>query len=245
MAGHPCIVRLQKELKLILKEPVPYIRAKPNPSDLLEWHYVLEGSAGTPYEGGFYHGKLKFSEDYPFKPPSIYMITSTGRFATNMRICMSMSDYHPETWNPVWSVSSILIGLLSFMMEKAETAGSIVTSDEEKRRLAKVSLEYNCKRPIFRKLFPELLELHLSLLGRTEGQAHPQETVKISEAGIRQGNIDLNVSTKSETTQIMRKASLKKEDSSVKLPFWATALIVLFCACILALPLLVPHQQQQ
>ena len=32
------------------------------------------------------------------------------------RLCLSISDYHPDTWNPAWSVSTILTGLLSFMV---------------------------------------------------------------------------------------------------------------------------------
>jgi len=30
---------------------------------------------------------------------------------------MSMSDYHPESWNPSWSIATIIIGLQSFMIE--------------------------------------------------------------------------------------------------------------------------------
>jgi hypothetical protein len=48
--------------------------------------------------GGWYHGKLKFPPDYPFAPPGIMMHTPSGRFEVNMRLCLSMSDYHPETW---------------------------------------------------------------------------------------------------------------------------------------------------
>lgn len=61
-------------------------------------------------------GKLVFPADYPFKPPSIRMITPNGRFQVNTRLCLSMSDFHPGTWNPSWSVSTILNGLLSFMV---------------------------------------------------------------------------------------------------------------------------------
>ncbi len=39
-----------------------------------------------------------------------------------------MSDYHPETWNPLWSVASILTGLLSFMLEDTITAGYLETT---------------------------------------------------------------------------------------------------------------------
>jgi hypothetical protein len=52
------------------------------------------------------------------QPPSVVMLTPSGRFDVNKKICLSMSDFHPETWNPMWSVSTILVGLLSFMVRK-------------------------------------------------------------------------------------------------------------------------------
>jgi hypothetical protein len=51
-------------------------------------------------------GKLKFPDDFPFRPPAIFMITPNGRFETNRRLCLSISDFHPETWVPTWSVSA-------------------------------------------------------------------------------------------------------------------------------------------
>lgn len=67
---------------------------------------------------------------------------------------------YAETWNPMWSVGTILNGLLSFMNEAAHTTGSIATSRAEKRRLAKTSLECNLRNPMFRKLFPEYIAEH-------------------------------------------------------------------------------------
>lgn len=77
---------------------------------------MVIGPEKTPYEDGFYHGKLIFPGEFPFQPPSIYMITPNGRFKINTRLCLSISDFHPDTWNPAWSVSTILTGLLSFMV---------------------------------------------------------------------------------------------------------------------------------
>eukprot|EP00056_Hartaetosiga_gracilis_P020011 m.17146 g.17146 ORF g.17146 m.17146 type:complete len:224 (+) comp8101_c0_seq1:124-795(+) len=148
--------RLALEYKAIKKNPPPYISAEPLPENILEWHYVLHGlDDDCPYHEGYYHGKLVFPKEYPMKPPSIYMITPNGRFKTNTRLCLSMSDFHPDTWNPAWSVESILKGLLSFMLESTATSGSIVTTKEEKRRLAKRSLMFNLKDDLFCSLFPE------------------------------------------------------------------------------------------
>lgn len=81
------------------------------------------------------------------------------------RLCLSMSDFHPETWNPLvgtsslfilslsrsdrlsvqWSVGTVLLGLYSFMLEETPTYGSIVTTDLLKRQFAAESLEYNVK----------------------------------------------------------------------------------------------------
>lgn len=39
------IPRLQQDYLNLKKDPVPYIRAaEPNPADMLEWHYVIEGT---------------------------------------------------------------------------------------------------------------------------------------------------------------------------------------------------------
>ena len=98
MATDICTRRLTKELKALSKDPIksPKIVVAPNESNILEMHYVIEGSDGTPFSGGFYHGKLIFPKDYPLKPPSVMMNTPNGRFSPNRRLCLSMSDFHPE-----------------------------------------------------------------------------------------------------------------------------------------------------
>lgn len=150
--------RLKQDYMRIMRDPVPYVKAAPLPSNILEWHYIVTGPEKTPYEGGIYHGKLVFPREFPFKPPSIYMITPNGRFKCNTRLCLSISDFHPDTWNPAWSVSTILTGLLSFMLEKSATLGSIETSDHTKRQLAAQSGPFNLKDKMFCDLFPEEAE---------------------------------------------------------------------------------------
>ena len=156
--------RLRKEFAALQKKPLEGIRAAPLESNILEWHYVIEGAKDSPYKGGFYHGTLVFPKEYPFKPPSIMMMTPNGRFETNTRLCLSMSDFHPESWNPMWSVGTILMGLFSFMLEDQSTQGSIVTSETTKRNLAERSLEHNVKNSKFIDMFPDLKELHMARL---------------------------------------------------------------------------------
>lgn len=72
--------RLRKEYQELKKKPVENIRAAPKETNILEWHYVIEGPKGSLYEGGFYHGIVQFPKEYPHKPPSIQMITPNGRF---------------------------------------------------------------------------------------------------------------------------------------------------------------------
>lgn len=158
MASRQATKRLQKEFKLIQTSPPPYIIAKPNDENILEWHYIITGPEGTPYEGGQYHGILRFPTDYPFKPPAISIITPNGRFSPNTRLCLSMSDYHPDTWNPAWSVATILTGLLSFMTGDESTTGSIQTTDSVKKKLASDSKRWNNQEnPRFNKLFNDLV----------------------------------------------------------------------------------------
>jgi ubiquitin-conjugating enzyme E2 J2 len=80
----------------VKRNPVEHVKALPNEKNILEWHYVVEGPPGSLYAGGFYHGILRFPKEYPYKPPTILMLTRNGRFMVNTRLCLSMSDFHPE-----------------------------------------------------------------------------------------------------------------------------------------------------
>jgi len=77
----------------------------------------------------------------------------------------SMSDYHPGSWNPAWSVASMyvharlirpsLVGLLSFMCTDEMTAGSVKATYRERVQLAACSHAFNKAQRKFVQLFPE------------------------------------------------------------------------------------------
>lgn len=136
MATPAATKRLTKEYAAITKSPPPYIVAHPSEKNILEWHYILTGPPETPYEGGQYWGTLMFPPDYPFAPPAIRMHTPSGRFQPSTRLCLSISDFHPKSFNPAWEVSTILTGLLSFMTSEEMTTGSVRASEQERRLFA-------------------------------------------------------------------------------------------------------------
>ncbi|KAJ1955352.1 Ubiquitin-conjugating enzyme E2 6, partial [Dispira parvispora] len=173
MASQTAFKRLVKEYKAMQQSPPPYITAKPLDDNILEWHYVLRGPQDTPYEAGEYHGVLKFPSAYPYKPPAIQMITPNGRFQINTNICTTMSNFHPNLWNPAWSVATILNGLLSFMVEEETTTGSIRMANRDRRVLAERSHRVNMQNSVFREVFPELCKAELSPLPEVPSSTTP------------------------------------------------------------------------
>jgi len=84
------------------------------------------------------------------------MCTPSGRFATGTRLCLSMSDFHPELWNPGWTVATVAKGLLSFMVEDTVTTGAVTSTDAEKRAMAAASVHWNLTHGNFKVMFPDL-----------------------------------------------------------------------------------------
>ena len=59
-----------------------------------------------------------------------------------LRLCLSISDFHPDTWNPAWSVSTILTGLLSFMVSQKplNRCNSFVHDDKMRLQISSISI---------------------------------------------------------------------------------------------------------
>lgn len=83
--------RLKIEYKGLLREPLELISAKPLEENFLEWHFVLRGPPNTEYEAGIYHGVLLIPPEYPMKPPGVKILTPSGRFLVDEKICLSIS----------------------------------------------------------------------------------------------------------------------------------------------------------
>lgn len=141
------IKRLSKEFKDMQSKPSYQYYAEPVKDEMFEWHFTIRGPPGTDYEGGIYHGIITFPETYPFKPPSVQFLTPNGRFEVNTKICLTFTNFHPELWQPAWTVRTILIGLISYIPVEEEnmSIGSINMTSVERKRLVKASQFWSCK----------------------------------------------------------------------------------------------------
>ncbi|PIN12871.1 Non-canonical ubiquitin conjugating enzyme 1 [Handroanthus impetiginosus] len=65
------------------------------------------------------------------------LLTPNGRFETQTKICLSISNHHPEHWQPSWSVRTALVALIAFMPTSPNGAlGSLDYPKEERKALA-------------------------------------------------------------------------------------------------------------
>ena len=147
--------RIQKEYKSLQDDPSLLTNAVvvPNPDNLLEWHFAVYG-LDDPYKGGVYHGVVLLPDSYPKAPPGIKVFTPSGRFMPNYKLWMSISDWHPESWNPSWQIYQVILGLISVMSEDVEFGvGMIMESKETRHKLAEESINFNLRNSTFKQLF--------------------------------------------------------------------------------------------
>uniref|UniRef100_A0A7S3LNB0 UBC core domain-containing protein n=1 Tax=Aplanochytrium stocchinoi TaxID=215587 RepID=A0A7S3LNB0_9STRA len=151
---NPSIRRIMADVRELAHNPSDQYAARPLEDNMFDWHFVIRGPKGTDYEGGIYHGRIVLPKDYPFKPPSIMLLTPNGRWEIKQKICLSISSYHPEQWQPAWGIRTILEAIINFMVTPAEGAvGALECSPEVRKRLAKESRKYS--HPLMPELPPE------------------------------------------------------------------------------------------
>ena len=143
-----CIKRLINDLKLIKNNPVEYIDALPDKTNPLKWHFIIQGPPYSIYKGGYYIGKIEYTSKYPYAPPNYTMLTPSGRFHINDKICITNSGYHTDQWSPSWTLRNTLLGFLSIMLDDtvhglAHISGSSKQINANKRKLAHESVQYN------------------------------------------------------------------------------------------------------
>mmetsp|Transcript_11656 Transcript_11656/g.26722 ORF Transcript_11656/g.26722 Transcript_11656/m.26722 type:complete len:340 (-) Transcript_11656:2146-3165(-) len=145
MSKSPSLRRIKADIRELSLDPSDQYHAAPLETDMFEWHFTIRGAKGTDFEGGVYHGKILLPPEYPFKPPNVVFLTPSGRFETNVKVCLSFSAFHPELWQPAWGIRLILEALISFLPTPADGAiGALDWTSEERKKLAKESVKFRC-----------------------------------------------------------------------------------------------------
>lgn len=162
---NPAVKRILQEFKEMQSNPSDDFMSLPLEENIFEWQFAIRGPGDTEFEGGIYHGRIQLPAEYPFKPPSFMLLTPNGRFETQTKICLSISNHHPEHWQPSWSVRTALVALIAFMPTNPNGAlGSLDYKKEERHALAIKSREAAPKfgTPERQKLIDEIHEYMLS-----------------------------------------------------------------------------------
>ena len=132
------VKRIMADVRELERHPSSRYSAAPLESNCFEWHFTIRGPSGSDFEGGIYHGRIILPPEYPFKPPNIIFLTKNGRFEVGTKICLSISAYHEETWQPAWGVRTMLEAIISFFPSEGGGAiGALEWTKEERQRLAK------------------------------------------------------------------------------------------------------------
>jgi len=140
----PAVKRLMREAAEMSNATSDYFAA-PLEDNLFEWHFTVRGPEDTEFQGGIYHGRIIVPAEYPMKPPDIIVLTPNGRFEVGKKICLSISGFHPETWQPSWSIRTALLAIIGFMPTPGQgTIGSLDYTPEERRLLARRSVDWSC-----------------------------------------------------------------------------------------------------
>eukprot|EP00092_Neocalanus_flemingeri_P042000 GFUD01045750.1.p1 GENE.GFUD01045750.1~~GFUD01045750.1.p1 ORF type:complete len:303 (-),score=105.38 GFUD01045750.1:207-1115(-) len=140
----PAVKRLMREAAE-MNSPTSDYFAAPLEDNLFEWHFTVRGPEDTEFQGGVYHGRIIVPAEYPMKPPDIIVLTPNGRFEVGKKICLSISGFHPETWQPSWSIRTALLAIIGFMPTPGQgTIGSLDYTADERRVLARRSVDWGC-----------------------------------------------------------------------------------------------------
>lgn len=146
VASVTTIRRISRELAEIQARPSSHWKIQVIGDNILEYHFTIRGPPSSDFESGLYHGRLLLPINYPFAPPSIMLLNPSGRFEIGKKICLSMSNYHPELWQPAWGIRTIMEALRSFFPTPGDGAiGALDWPTDVRKKFAIESQEWTCE----------------------------------------------------------------------------------------------------
>jgi ubiquitin-protein ligase len=188
----------------------------PEENNYYNVHFVIQGPEDTPYEGGVYHGMVRLNHEHPNKPPSVFMITPSGRFTpesypfspNSNGICTTFTAYHPDTWSPMYTIETVMKSFISFMCDDKDGGmGSIKTTVPQRKKMAIESLNTLINDALVMKLFPDLHE-KLSTSSYIPEKIGTRK-LKIDKKEIKKGIYNSSSDSSSSENVVVKKKSKK------------------------------------
>jgi len=137
-----CYKRLAGELSKLNSNPIEGIKISPT-DDMLIWMGSIKGPPDTPYQDGDFSLVIRFTENYPIKPPSIKFLEPKKIFHPNFyrdgKICI---DILQSNWSPALNVEKILVSIRSLLMDPNPSS----PANREAANLLRSSYTEYCER---------------------------------------------------------------------------------------------------
>jgi len=154
------LTRLTNELSNLNAEREAYYQVMRDPKDIFKYYFMMRGDDKSDYNNGYYIGRIELPADYPQTPGNFFMLTPSGRFEINKKICLTNSGYHKETWSPMWNLKNMVIAFASIFGDDSTSGIShIKMSSADRKKFAAASQAYNLKEnPAITKLFTQFVK---------------------------------------------------------------------------------------
>ncbi|TKR63090.1 hypothetical protein L596_026967 [Steinernema carpocapsae] len=136
--------RIKAELKNFFENPPDcmVLDAEKTAEDTHTWFINVEAAKGTIYEGEKYVLRVRFSDDYPFKPPEVVFVGDCVPCNPHVyecgHICISTLG---DGWSPMLNVQAVCVSIIS-MLASCKTKQWPVDNSNYSKRMAGKSPDY-------------------------------------------------------------------------------------------------------
>ncbi|VDB88477.1 unnamed protein product [Peniophora sp. CBMAI 1063] len=142
MSVTPAVMRrLMRELTELRTNPPEGIRVVTNEENMLDVTGIIAGPEGTPYAGGYFRVKFRFTEEFPAAPPKCWFATKI--FHPNVsgagEICVNTLK---KDWKSEYGIGHILVTVKCLLIYPNPDSAL----DEEAGKLLQENYESYCAR---------------------------------------------------------------------------------------------------